>query len=70
MSFKIVPAVKDRKGKHQLDIMLSWNKDDMIVPVEKHEQIISDFTRQGNAFSLYLYEKGGHELNVNFLKEL
>jgi len=63
--------LKDRTSKkHPLDILLSWNKDDKMIPYQKHEQFVSDFEEQGNIYSMFLYEEGGHELNVNFLMEL
>ena len=59
--------VEDRKD---LEIKLSWNKDDNTIPYEKHKDFIIDFENQHNRYTLYLYETGGHELNSEFVKEL
>ena len=62
--------LKDRIGRHPLDIKLSWNKDDTVIHSDEHKIFVSDFEKQGNTFLFYLYDEGGHELNVNFLMEL
>jgi len=60
-------TLKDRKD---LPIKLMWNKDDNKIPFETSEKFIDDFKKQGNNYSFYEYEKGGHEFNVEFIKEL
>ena len=59
--------VKDRKD---LDIKISWNKDDNMIPFEKLNDFIIDFNNQHNRYTQYTYESGGHELNPLFVKEL
>lgn len=51
-----------------LDIHLSWNEDDEVIPYKVSEELIEDFQRQGNNYRFYSYPTGGHELNVEFLK--
>jgi hypothetical protein len=60
-------VVKDRKD---LDIKLSWNKDDTIIPFDENKKFITTFNKQKNKFSFFPYDMGGHELNGEFVKEL
>ena len=57
-------------NRKDLNIKLSWNKDDDKIPFSKSQIFINDFEAQGNKYKFYIYETGGHELNVNFFKEI
>jgi dienelactone hydrolase len=61
---------KTLKYRKDLPIKLMWNKDDNKIPFETSEKFIDDFKKQGNNYTFYEYEKGGHEFNVEFIKEL
>ena len=60
-------TLKDRKD---LPIKLMWNKDDNKIPFETSEKFIDDFKKQGNNYIFYEYDTGGHEFNIEFIKEL
>jgi predicted esterase len=60
-------TLKDRKD---LPIKFTWNKDDNKLPFEISNEFIEDFKKQGNNYTFYEYEKGGHEFNIEFIKEL
>ena len=59
--------LEDRKD---IRILLSWNKDDDIIPHTNSDDFIADFEKQDNDYYFYLYDTGGHELNVHFLSEI
>ena len=58
--------LKDRKD---LKIALSWNEDDNKIPFQTYTKFEEDFVEQNNNYKIFLYKKGGHELNTLFLKE-
>jgi len=60
-------TLKDRKD---LPIKLMWNKNDNKISFETSEKFIDDFKKQGNNYTFYEYETGGHEFNIEFIKEL
>ena len=59
---------KPLANRVDLDIRLSWNEDDDVIPFKVSEDLIKDFKEQGNSYKFYSYPTGGHELNVEFLK--
>jgi hypothetical protein len=59
-------TLKDRKD---LPIKLMWNKNDNKISFETSEKFIDDFKKQGNNYIFYEYETGGHEFNIEFIKE-
>jgi len=61
---------KPLANRIELDIRLSWNEDDDVIPFKVSDDIIEDFKLQGNSYKFYSYEKGGHELNIEFLKDI
>lgn len=63
-------AGKIIKDRDDLTILLSWNKDDNMIPYEKYKDFEDDFQQQNNKYKVYLYEIGGHELNFEFVKKL
>ncbi len=66
------PGISERGrpliNRLDLDIRLSWNEDDDVIPFKVSEELINDFELQGNNYQFYSYSTGGHELNVEFLK--
>jgi predicted esterase len=66
------PGISERgkplANRLDLDIHLSWNEDDDVIPFKVSEELIKDFKIQGNKYKFYSYSTGGHELNVKFLK--
>ena len=66
------PGISERgrplANRKDLDIKLSWNEDDDVIPFKVSEELINDFQQQGNNYRFYSYPTGGHELNVEFLK--
>lgn len=61
---------KTLKDKKDLPIKLMWNKDDDKLPFDISKEFIEDFEKQGNNYSFYEYKNGGHEFNIEFIKEL
>jgi predicted esterase len=66
------PGISERGrpliNRLDLDIRLSWNEDDDVIPFKVSEELINDFEVQGNKYKFYSYPTGGHELNIEFLK--
>jgi len=66
------PGISERgrplANRKDLDIHLSWNEDDDVIPYKVSEELINDFKNQDNKYKFYSYPTGGHELNVEFLK--
>ena len=58
--------LEDRKD---LKIALSWNEDDNKIPFQTYTKFEEDFVEQNNNYKIFLYKKGGHELNTMFLKD-
>ena len=58
------------ENRKDILIKLSWNEDDDIIPYETYEYFERDFKINKNKYKMYLYETGGHELNVEFLRDI
>ncbi len=56
-------------SRPELEIHLAWNKDDDVIDFAIHDEIVKQLNEQGNRLLFHSYETGGHELNVEFLKE-
>ncbi len=67
----VAPGLTDRGGplndRKELPIHISWNKDDDVIPFAVSEEYEKKLSDQGNNVKIYIYETGGHELNVQFL---
>jgi len=61
---------KSLANRTDLEIKLSWNRDDDVIPFSISDEYIKDFINQKNKYTFYSYDEGGHELNVDFLKEV
>jgi len=67
------PGISERgrplADRKDLDIKLSWNEDDDVIPFKVSDDLILDFKNQENKYKFYPYPSGGHELNIEFLKD-
>ena len=61
---------KPLENRIDINIKLSWNRDDDKIPYTSAQHFINDFEAQEQEYAFYSYMTGGHELNPRFLKEL
>ena len=61
---------KPLENRIDINIKLSWNRDDDKIPYTSAQDFINDFEAQEQEYAFYSYMTGGHELNPQFLKEL
>lgn len=72
--YLVAPGITNRgimlKDRTDIPIFISFNRDDTIIP---HEPTLSEFrsvlSNHGNKLKTFVYEAGGHELNVKFLED-
>lgn len=72
--YLVAPGITNRgimlRDRRDIPIFISWNKDDTIIP---YEPTISEFREvlspHGDNLKIFVYEAGGHELNVKFLED-
>jgi hypothetical protein len=70
--FMAAPALTARgtplADRKDLNIKLSWCKDDPDLPYKVNKEYIVDLKKQGNKYKFFSYDKGGHEFNSEFIK--
>lgn len=72
--YLVAPGITNRgvmlRDRTDIPIFISFNKDDTVIP---YDPTLSDFravlSNHGDRLQTFLYEAGGHELNVKFLED-